>query len=158
MFKPNPTSGSGKDLHKSSVPPPLFTSRRCRSWPAKLISHLLKICPPPPPPHPDTEAEQIMLVSMGGWADGQAWADLGARTPIGLPRKSSLASILSKFWSERSACDQRSNLGRPLFYFCMSNHLPVCLPALSIVKATSTEAKIYSTELQRQSQFNWTVK
>ena len=33
-------------------------------------------------------------------------ADMGARTPIGG----------SGNWSERSACDQQSNIGRPLFF------------------------------------------
>ena len=31
----------------------------------------------------DTSAKKIPLVSMGGWAEGLACADPGARTPIG---------------------------------------------------------------------------
>ena len=43
----------------------------------------------------DTRAGKFPLVPMGGWAEGSACADTGARTPIGA---SGILELL-KFWS-----------------------------------------------------------
>jgi hypothetical protein len=53
----------------------------------------------------DTGAWKFPLVLMGGRAEGLACADPGERNPISVSRN----------WSERSACDQRSALRWPLF-------------------------------------------
>ena len=56
------------------------------SWSGKL----LKISAPPTP---DTCAGKFSLKSMGGWAEGLACADPGARTPIGVSGNSKKFSI-----------------------------------------------------------------
>ena len=48
-----------------------------------MVRNVFKFVVPQTPPLLDTCAKKILLVSMGGLAEGVACADLGARTPIG---------------------------------------------------------------------------
>ena len=53
----------------------------------------------------DMCAGKFPLVSIMCRVEGLACADLGARTPI-----STIGNLILFFWSEQSACDQRSKL------------------------------------------------
>ena len=58
--------------------------------------------------------EKLLLVSMGGQAEGLAWADPGARTPIGARRKKG-----SSYLGYHLAAVERE---LPSFCFCLSTN------------------------------------